>query len=84
MTLGFNVPQSGPYADEGADELRAFELAVEHLNGGGDGAPGKQWIEHADGRCQSVGGIASVDMKAGEAITIETPGGGGYDAFTGK
>jgi hypothetical protein len=26
-----------PYADEGADELRAFELAVEHLNGGGDG-----------------------------------------------
>ena len=37
VTLGFNVPQSGPYADEGADELRAYELAVEHLNGGGDG-----------------------------------------------
>lgn len=37
VTLGFNVPQSGPYADEGADELRAFELAVEHLNGQGDG-----------------------------------------------
>lgn len=37
VTLGFNVPQSGPYADEGADELRAFELAVEHLNGMGDG-----------------------------------------------
>ncbi len=37
VTLGFNVPQSGPYADEGADELRAFELAVEHLNGEGDG-----------------------------------------------
>ncbi|MGB7432303.1 MAG: substrate-binding protein [Ahrensia sp.] len=37
VTLGFNVPQSGPYADEGADELRAFELAVEHLNGVGDG-----------------------------------------------
>ncbi|MDC1480899.1 ABC transporter substrate-binding protein, partial [Ascidiaceihabitans sp.] len=36
VTLGFNVPQSGPYADEGADELRAYELAVEHLNGGGD------------------------------------------------
>jgi len=35
VTLGFNVPQSGPYADEGADELRAYELAVEHLNGGG-------------------------------------------------
>ncbi len=37
VTLGFNVPQTGPYADEGADELRALELAVEHLNGGGDG-----------------------------------------------
>ena len=37
VTLGFNVPQSGPYADEGADELRAYELAVEHINGGGDG-----------------------------------------------
>jgi branched-chain amino acid transport system substrate-binding protein len=35
VTLGFNVPQTGPYADEGADELRAFELAVEHLNNGG-------------------------------------------------
>ena len=37
VTLGFNVPQTGAYADEGADELRAYELAVEHLNGGGDG-----------------------------------------------
>lgn len=37
VVLGFNVPQSGPYADEGADELRAFQLAVQHLNGEGDG-----------------------------------------------
>lgn len=37
VTLGFNVPQTGPYADEGMDELRAFELAVQHLNGEGDG-----------------------------------------------
>ncbi|MEC7961895.1 MAG: substrate-binding protein, partial [Pseudomonadota bacterium] len=35
VTLGFNVPQTGPYADEGADELRAYQLAVEHLNGTG-------------------------------------------------
>lgn len=34
-TLGFNVPQSGPYASEGQDELRAYELAVKHLNNGG-------------------------------------------------
>ena len=31
------MPLTGPYADEGADELRAYMLAVEHLNGGGDG-----------------------------------------------
>lgn len=37
VTLGFNVPQTGAYADEGADELRAYELAVEHINGEGDG-----------------------------------------------
>ncbi len=37
VTLGFNVHKTGPYADEGADELRAYMLAVEHLNGGGDG-----------------------------------------------
>src|SRR5210317_2432102 len=37
VTLGFNVPQTGAYADEGADELRAYMLAVEHLNGEGDG-----------------------------------------------
>ena len=37
VKFGFNVPQTGAYAEEGMDELRAFELAVEHLNGEGDG-----------------------------------------------
>jgi len=37
ITLGFNVPQTGAYADEGADELRAFKLAVKHLKGESDG-----------------------------------------------
>ena len=35
VTFGFNVPQTGAYADEGADELRAYKLAVKHLNNGG-------------------------------------------------
>jgi branched-chain amino acid transport system substrate-binding protein len=35
VVFGFNVPQTGSYADEGADELRAFKLAVKHLNEGG-------------------------------------------------
>jgi branched-chain amino acid transport system substrate-binding protein len=37
VKIGFTVPLSGAYADEGADEVRAFELAVKHLNGEGDG-----------------------------------------------
>jgi len=35
--IGFNVPQTGAYSEEGLDELRAQELAVQHLNGEGDG-----------------------------------------------
>ncbi len=37
VKFGFTVPQTGPYADEGADELRAYKLAVKHINGEGDG-----------------------------------------------
>lgn len=37
VTIGLNVPQTGAYADEGADELRAYALAIKHLNGEGDG-----------------------------------------------
>ena len=37
VILGFNVPQTGAYADEGADELRAYKLAVKHINAGGGG-----------------------------------------------
>ena len=35
VTYGFNVPKSGSYAQEGADELRGYNLAVQHLNNGG-------------------------------------------------
>jgi len=41
-TFGFNVPQSGPYSSEGEDELRAYELAVDHLNNGGG------WVDNWD------------------------------------
>ena len=37
VTFGFNVPQTGAYSEEGADELRAYKLAVQHINGEGDG-----------------------------------------------
>ncbi|MFC5970193.1 substrate-binding protein [Halomarina salina] len=34
-TFGFNVPTTGPYSSEGEDELRAYNLAMKHLNEGG-------------------------------------------------
>jgi 5-oxoprolinase (ATP-hydrolysing) len=47
---------------------------------GGDAQPGKQWIVRADGRREPVDGQVQVELKAGEAIRIETPGGGGWGA----
>jgi branched-chain amino acid transport system substrate-binding protein len=35
VVFGFNVPLTGAYADEGNDELKAYKLAVKHLNDGG-------------------------------------------------
>jgi branched-chain amino acid transport system substrate-binding protein len=37
VTLGLSLPLTGAYAEEGADEQKAYELAVKHLNGEGDG-----------------------------------------------
>lgn len=37
VVFGFNCPQTGSYAEEGKDQLKAYELAVKHLNGEGDG-----------------------------------------------
>jgi 5-oxoprolinase (ATP-hydrolysing) len=48
------------------------------LAGGGDGAPGAQRLIRADGTVEVLPGCFSVAVKAGEAIEIETPGGGGF------
>ena len=55
------------------------ELMLEHVHNG----VRKQELLADFGHVLGLRDI-NVDMKAGEAITIETPGGGGYDAFTGK
>src|SRR3546814_13560839 len=36
VPFGFNVPQTGPYGDEGAVALRAPQPTVQHTNGEGD------------------------------------------------
>lgn len=35
IVVGLNVPQSGPYSDQGQDQLRAYNLAIEEINAKG-------------------------------------------------
>jgi branched-chain amino acid transport system substrate-binding protein len=35
IVIGLNVPQSGPYSDQGNDQLRAYNLAIDQINKSG-------------------------------------------------
>jgi len=48
------------------------------LNGGGEGACGINTLLTADGREQPLPGAVQLDLAAGDAIRLQTPGGGGY------
>ncbi len=50
------------------------------LAGGADGAPGRQWVERADGTIEQMSGTSSAELAPGDLGVIETPGGGGYGA----
>ena len=50
------------------------------LGGGASGAPGRQWVERADGVLQEMTGTDRAELRPGDAFVIETPGGGGYGA----
>jgi 5-oxoprolinase (ATP-hydrolysing) len=54
------------------------EVASFGLAGGGNGEPGRQWIERPDGRREELPGIAEFSLEAGDVFVLETPGGGGY------
>jgi 5-oxoprolinase (ATP-hydrolysing) len=54
------------------------------LEGGGDGRPGRNAVERADGNVEELPGTAQVAMAAGDVFVIETPGGGGYGSDTGS
>jgi 5-oxoprolinase (ATP-hydrolysing) len=53
------------------------------MAGGGPGALGRHWIEHADGSVTPMRGCDSVAVAAGDVFVIETPGGGGYGSPAG-
>jgi 5-oxoprolinase (ATP-hydrolysing) len=48
------------------------------LEGGAPGALGEARVERADGSVQAMGATDLVEVGAGDAIVIETPGGGGW------
>jgi 5-oxoprolinase (ATP-hydrolysing) len=48
------------------------------MAGGGPGAPGRHWVEHADGSVTRLAACDCVAVSAGDVFVIETPGGGGY------
>jgi len=52
--------------------------APEGLAGGGAGLPGRQRLLAADGTARELPGCFSLEAQPGEAIEIETPGGGGF------
>jgi 5-oxoprolinase (ATP-hydrolysing) len=56
------------------------EIAPFGLQGGGDGLAGRQWVERADGRIETLTGTDSAELAPGDAFVIETPGGGGFGA----
>ena len=51
--------------------------------GGGDGAPGTQRVIRADGTQQELPGEFSAELAAGDAVEVETPGGGAWGAAPG-
>ena len=54
------------------------EVAPFGLEGGADGAPGRQWVERADGSVTVMSGRSKAELGVGDVFVIETPGGGGF------
>ncbi len=48
------------------------------LAGGADGAPGRNWLERADGAKVEMSGTDRTRAETGDVFVIETPGGGGF------
>ena len=55
-------------------------IAPKGINGGGDGEPGRNWVERSDGSIEMLTATDSAQVQPGDRFVIETPGGGGYGA----
>ncbi len=68
-------------------EPMALSLLTQHrvqapygMQGGAPGAVGRQTLHKANGEILVLPSCAEVDVEAGDRLTIETPGGGGWGA----
>ncbi len=50
------------------------------LEGGKPGRVGKTYIRRSDGRTENLGSCGQSEVRVGDAIVVETPGGGGFGA----
>jgi 5-oxoprolinase (ATP-hydrolysing) len=48
------------------------------LQGGADGAAGRQWVDRIDGTHEVLTGTDRAELSPGDIFVIETPGGGGF------
>jgi ABC-type branched-subunit amino acid transport system substrate-binding protein len=61
ITIGLDVPLSGPYADQGQDQLRAYHLAIEEINAKG-GIMGMN-VKTSEGDDQTKPGVATENAQ---------------------
>ncbi|HEX3463791.1 MAG TPA: ABC transporter substrate-binding protein [Candidatus Elarobacter sp.] len=61
ITIGLNVPQSGPYAEQGTDQLRAYHLAIDEINAKG-GIMGMK-IKTSEGDDQTKPSVATENAQ---------------------
>ena len=53
-------------------------VAPKGIDGGGDGQPGRNWVERNDGTVEMLSATAYAEVEPGDCFIIETPGGGGF------
>src|SRR6202453_2679884 len=75
IVVGVNVPLSGPYAEQGKDQQRAYDLAIDQINksGGVMGLQVKQWL--GDGRATDGVATDNATRKIDRDGAVMVPGG---------
>lgn len=54
------------------------------LVGGADGAPGEDWLVHANGDRERLPSKCTVEVRSGDRLLVLTPGGGGWGGPDGS